>query len=334
MTLSLLGRLDRYQRQHSRVGLAVAVVYKFLDDQGGYMAALITYYGFLSLFPMLLLLVTALGFALHGDTQLQQQVLHSALSQFPVIGDQIGHNIHSFQGNGFALAVGIGGSLYGALGVAQAMQNAFNTIWAVPQHLRPSALVGRLRGLLLLAALASAVLVSSGLAALAATAHARGASLEWSVRAAAVPLSIAVDTGLLLISFKVLTDRHLRVRRLWPEALAAASVWQVLLGVSTYYIGHQLRGATATYGLFGIVLGLMAWIYLGALTLIVCAESATVRTRRLWPRNIAAPFAEDAPLTRADRLAYTSYATAAAYRASEEVTVDFHQAVPGEPEEP
>ncbi|WP_267884579.1 YihY/virulence factor BrkB family protein [Streptomyces sp. NRRL S-350] len=299
-----------------------------MDDQGTYMAALITYYGFLSLFPMLLLLVAALGFALHDDPQLQQQVLHSALSQFPVIGDQIEHSIHSFHGSGFALAVGIAGSLYGALGVAQALQNAFNTVWAVPQHSRPNPLTARLRGLALLGVLAVAVLASTGLAALTATAHGWPAPIDRGVRIAAVPLSVAVDTGLLLAGFKLLTRRHLRVRLLWPEALAASLTWQALLLVGTYYVGHELRGATATYGLFGVVLGLMAWIYLGAVTLVLCAESAAVRTRRLWPRGIAAPFADDARLTRADRRAYTSYATAAAYKPCEEVSVDFHEPAP------
>ncbi|MER6302807.1 YihY/virulence factor BrkB family protein [Kitasatospora sp. NPDC001539] len=323
--MSVLDRLDDYQRRHRRAGLALAVVYKFIDDQGTFMAALITYYGFLSLFPMLLLLVTGLGFALHDDPQLQQQVLHSALSQFPVIGDQIEHSIRSFHGSGFALAVGIAGSLYGALGVAQALQNAFNTVWAVPQHSRPNALTARLRGLALLGVLAGAVLASTALAALTATAHGWPTWIERAVRFAAVPVSAALGTGLLLTAFKLLTNRHLRVRRLWPEALAASLTWQALLLVGTYYVGHELRGATATYGVFGVVLGLMAWIYLGALTLVLCAESAAVRTRRLWPRSIAAPFADHTALTRADRRAYTSYATAAAYKPCEEVTVDFHE---------
>ncbi|MFE9427415.1 YihY/virulence factor BrkB family protein [Kitasatospora sp. NPDC006697] len=327
----LLGRLDAYQQRHRRLGLPVAVAYKFSDDQGGYLAALITYYGFLSLFPMLLLLVTVLGFALHGDPQLQQQVLHSALSQFPVIGDQIGHNIHSFQGSGPALAVGIAGSLYGALGVAQAIQNAFDTVWAVPRHRRRNAAAARLRGLPLLGLLGAAVGSSGALAAVTAAPQAGPGWFGLGLRIGAVPVSVAIDTGLLLLGLKLLTDRHLRARQLWPEALGAALVWQALLALGTYYIGHALRGATATYGLFGIVLGLMAWIYLAALTLVLCAESAAVRVRRLWPRGLTAPFSDAAPLTEADRLAYTSYATAAAGTARAEVAVAFPPAQAASP---
>ncbi|MFD8706547.1 YihY/virulence factor BrkB family protein [Kitasatospora sp. NPDC059648] len=327
--MGLLDRLDDYQRRHHRVGLVLAVVYKFIDDQGTYLAALITYYGFLSVFPLLLLLVTALGFALHGDTQLQQQILHSALGRFPVIGDQIATNVHSLQGNGLALGIGIAGSLYGASGVAQAIQNAFDTVWAVPQHRRRNAVAARARGLPLLGLLAAAVGTSGALATVSATADVGAASLNAVLRAGAGPLAIVVDGGLLLLAFKLLIARDLHVRRLWPEALGAASVWQLLLSAGTYYVGHVLRGTTATYGLFGIVLGLMAWLYLAALTLVACAESTVVRHLRLWPRGIATPFVDDPHLTSADRRAYTSYATAAAYTAREEVSVEFREPAGG-----
>ena len=130
--------LDGQQRRRSWAGLPLAVVYKMVDDQATFLAAMITYYGFLSLFPVLLLLVTLLGFALSGNAELQQQVLHSALRDFPIIGDQIGGNIHSLQGSTFGLVVGIVGGLYGALGVGVAAQNAMNKIWAVPRAQRPA----------------------------------------------------------------------------------------------------------------------------------------------------------------------------------------------------
>src|SRR5436190_471600 len=101
----LRGALDRFQRRHRWVGLALAVLYKYADDQGNYLAALLTYYGFLSLFPLLLLAVTILGFVLHGDPRLQQQVLHSALSDFPLIGRQLQTGVRSYSGSGVALIV-------------------------------------------------------------------------------------------------------------------------------------------------------------------------------------------------------------------------------------
>ena len=327
----MISRLDGYQRRHRWLGMPLAVLYKFFEDQGTYQAALLAYYGFVSLFPLLLLLTTALGFALHSNAHLQQQVLDSALSQFPIIGDQIGANIHSFHGNTFALAVGILGSLYGALGIAQATQNALNRIWAVPHYRRPNPLKGRLRSLLLLSLLAAGVVLTTALAALSTTSHVFGIDISWAARIGAVALSVALNAALLILTFRVLTARVLHRAQLWPEALAGAVVWQVLLAASTYSVSHTLRGATATYGLFAIVLGLLAWLYLGALTFILCAQSATVRARRLWPRNLLAPFSNDITLTNADKRAYTSYATTESHKPFEDIRVQFNQNPPPGP---
>src|ERR1700753_3297070 len=91
--MSMVARVDAYQRRHRWLGLPLAVLYKFAGDQGTYLAAQITYYGFVALFPLLLLFTTILGYALHGNPHLQRHVLGSALAQFPVIGDQITANI-------------------------------------------------------------------------------------------------------------------------------------------------------------------------------------------------------------------------------------------------
>ena len=325
---TIISRLDGYQRRHRWLGMPLGVLYKFVEDQGTYQAALLTYYGFVSLFPLLLLLTTGLGFALHGNAHLQQQVLDSALGQFPVIGDQIGANIHSFHGNTFALAVGVVGSLYGALGIAQAAQNALNRIWAVPHYRRPNPLKGRLRSLTLLGLLAVGVVLTSALAALSATSHVFGIDISWAARIGAVPLSIALNAALLALTFRVLTARVLHRAQLWPEALVGAVIWQVLLAASTYSVSHTLRGATATYGMFAIVLGLLTWLYLGAMTFILCAQSAAVRARRLWPRNLLAPFTNDITLTGADKRAYTSYATTESYKPFEDIRVQFDRDPP------
>ncbi len=96
--MGMVSRADAYQRRHRWAGLPLAVLYKVADDQGTYLAAQITYYGFVAAFPLLLLLATILGYALHGNPHLQRQVLDSALAQFPVIGGQITADIRSFHG--------------------------------------------------------------------------------------------------------------------------------------------------------------------------------------------------------------------------------------------
>src|ERR1700759_210025 len=105
------GRLDELQQRHHWLGLPIAVVYKFIDDQGGYLASLITYYGFLSLFPLLLLLVSVLGYTLDGDLALQHALVGSALQQFPIIGPELQQNVSSIHGSAPGVVLGILGAL-------------------------------------------------------------------------------------------------------------------------------------------------------------------------------------------------------------------------------
>src|SRR5690349_19833103 len=113
MPSRLVDPIDAYQRRHRWLGFPLAVIYKFADDQGPYLSALITYYGFLSLFPLLLLMVTILGYALQGDPQLQARLVGSAIAELPIVGSQLRDNVHALKGSGAALAVGILGTLYG-----------------------------------------------------------------------------------------------------------------------------------------------------------------------------------------------------------------------------
>jgi membrane protein len=317
--VGVVGRVDAYQRRHRWAGLPLAVVYKFVDDQGAYLTALITYYGFVSLFPLLLLLVTGLGFVLEGDPGLQQRVLDSALAQFPVIGDQIGANIHSFHGSILALVTGVVGGLYGGLGVVQATQNALNKIWGVPRNSRPNPIAARVRSLALLAVGGAVILATTLLSAVTASGGVVGAG----ARSAALVVAVAVNVVLFTVAFRVLTARRLTIAQVRAGAITAALVWQTIQWAGAYLLGHMLKGASATYGMFGIVLGLLTWIYLGAVTFVLSAEINVVRERRLWPRSLLTPFTDNVELTDGDRRAYTSYAETERHKGFENVDVDF-----------
>ena len=155
--MSFSGWLDRTQRRHPALGFPIAVIYKFVDDQGGYLAALIAYYAFVSLFPLLLLGSTILGLVLAGNPELQQEILESALEQIPILGTDLGEP-QNIGGGVIGLIVGFLGSLYGGLGVAVALQNATNIAWAIPKNLRPDPIFARVRGLALLSTVGLAVL--------------------------------------------------------------------------------------------------------------------------------------------------------------------------------
>ena len=320
--MSVTERLDRAQRRHPVLGFPLAVVYKFFDDQGNYLAALIAYYGFLSFFPLLLLLSSILGYVLSGDPELQQRVLTSALSQFPVIGQQL-TSPTGLQGSATAVVVGIVGSLYGGMGVAQAVQYAMNTAWDVPIVHRPNPVLARLRSLLLLAAGGLAVVTTTVLAGLGAGTSVGGIELGVGLQLLSVLLSVLINAGVLVLVFRIATARRLSVREAAPGAICAALIWLLLQSFGAAYISRVVNGASATNGVFALVLGMLAWIYLSAFAVMLCVEINVVRVKHLYPRALMTPFTDDVDLTRGDARAYTDAATAQRAKGFQSVDVSF-----------
>jgi membrane protein len=317
--MALASRLDALQRRRPAAGFPIAVVYKYFDDSGGYLAALITYYGFLSFFPLLLLASTVLGIVLAGDPDAQKAVLDSALSQFPVIGQQL-QQPERLGGGPMGLVVGGLGALYGGLGVVLAAQNAMNTAWAVPKNNRPNPIKARGRGLLLLATIGLTVLGTTVLSALGG-AGALGAGL----RVLAICGSVALNTAAFIVGFRVGTARRLTLREVAPGAIGAAVIWQALQSFGATYVGHVVKGASATNGVFALVLGLIAFIYLASVAIVLCAEVNVVRVDRLYPRALLTPLTDNVTLTEGDERAYTDQAQAERRKGFEHVSVRFRK---------
>jgi YihY family inner membrane protein len=327
MPSGVVAAIDAYQRRHRWLGFPLAVLYKFGDDQGPYLAALITYYGFLSLFPLMLLMVTILGYALQSDPELQAWLVSSAIGELPIIGSQLRDNVHALKGSGVALAVGILGTLYGCLGLAGATQNAFNRAWAVPRNERPNPIALRARSLLLLLVLGAGVIVTTALSGLTTAAGALGATPATWLGIAAIPLATAANIALFMVAFRVLTASHVPWHQLRAGAITAAIGWQLVQTLGTYLV-TQLKGAPETYGVFGLVLGSIAWIYLLALVVVFAAEMNVVVQRRLWPRALLAPFTDRARLTPADRQAYAAYAQSERHKGFQVIDVGFETPPP------
>lgn len=306
----LVRRADRAHRRRPWIAFAYAVVKKFGDDQAGNLAALISYYGFFSLFPLLLVMVTVLGMLLKGNTELQQAIRGSALANFPVIGTQISKSVHSLQGSGLALGIGIALALWAGLGVLKVMQTAMNTVWNVPYRYRPNFVRSLLRAALMLVVLGVITLASAAAGSVGAGSGSR------AFGALGIVISLLLNFVLFMLAFRILTTHDVSWADVRPGALVAAVAWTVLQALGGYYVSHQLQGATATYGTFATVIGLLAWIYLGAQVTLLAAEVNVVKKRRLWPRAIVQP-----PLTDADERALTSYAEQEERRPEEDVRV-------------
>lgn len=310
-----LHHLDRRQQRHPRVAFLAAVIKKFGDDQGGQLAALIAYYGFVSLFPLLLVFVTVLGFVLQGNHSAQSSVLHSTLSQFPIIGNQLQSNAESLKGNGTGLTIGLLGSLFAGLGVTRAAQNAFNQVWHVPHKDRPNFFTSRLRGLGLLLALGLLVIISTAAAGFVTAGDKSAPAILGGVL-----IALTVNLLLFFTAFRLLTAADVETRDLLPGVIFGAIVWQILQHAGGLYVDHVIRHAKETSGFFALVLGMIAWLYLGAQVTVLAAEINVVRARRLWPRSFFS-----APLLEADKRAMRSSAEVEERVHEEDVTVSFRR---------
>ncbi|MGZ4359597.1 MAG: YihY/virulence factor BrkB family protein [Gaiellaceae bacterium] len=306
---------DRFQQRHRWLGFPLAVLQKYSDDQGSYLAATITYYAFFAVFPLLLVLTTVLGFVLRGHRHLYQSIVNSALAELPVIGPELGK--HSLRGSGLALGLGLAAALWAGMGVFLAAQNAMNHLWGVPFKRRPDFLRARGRALLLMVLLGGGTLATTILAGLAS--FGAGYGVAW--RIGSIVLSTALNFGLFWVGFRVLTARDVSWRQLRGGAIGASVLYEGLQTLGGYYVGHVLRNASNLYGTFALVIGLLSLIYLGAHITLLAAEANVVATRRLWPRSFSLMIEQ--PPTQADKRALTQRGRVEERRQDETVSVDF-----------
>jgi membrane protein len=295
--------VDRFQQRQTWLGFPVAVWKKFGDDQAGNLAALIAYYAFVSIFPLLLVFVTVLDIVLHNNVALQAKLIDSALSDYPVIGEQIKNNVHTVNGSGLTLAVGIVLTFLGARGVANSLQNALNSVWEVPKSTRPGFPWSWLRSFGLIFVVGGGAIATTILSgAIGGTGHILPG---FAVKIAATAVSLAANIGLFWLAFRLATAKVVTWKDLRLGAIIAGCAWQILQLAGGYIVGHQLAHSSSLYGTFGIVLVLIAWLYLQAEATLYAAEANVVLVLKLWPRSLASP-----PHTPEDVRALRLYAEA------------------------
>ncbi len=312
----LLHAVDRLQQRTRVLAIAVATWKKFSDNQAGNLAALIAYYAFASLFPLLLVAYSILDIIARNNPKLAHQ-LTDALQHYPVIGAHLGSPTQGLNKTGFALAVGILLTLYAGRGVAMSMQNAMNKVWGVPQFRRPGFPKNLLRSLGLIAVLGPGEIVTIALSTFAGGIGHHGGVLA---SVATIAVSLLLNIGLFWLGFRIATSKEVAGREMWLSAVLAAISWQILQVIGGTFVHHATNSA---YGVFGVVLGLLAWFYLQAQITLYVVELDVVRARGLWPRSLVPP-----PLTEADMRAYRMYAETGLLRP--ELAVEVRETPAGE----
>jgi len=278
---AVVDRLDGMQQRHPATAVPVAVVRKFSDDQGGRLAGQIAYSSLMSVFPLLLVLLTGLGIVLHSDSHLQDDIVNSAVRQFPVVGSDITNNVHQLStGNALGLCVGLVWLIYGALRLSRSAEVMMATVWGVAREDLPGFWAWLPRAAGFLVVLGVGFIAAGALAGLGAF----GGFGGYSVWIGLVG-SFAVNIAMYWCAFRILLNVPPQHRVFWPGALLAGSVWTILQFAGAQLVAHQLKHLSALYGTFATVLGLMWWLALGATVSVYGAEFNLVVTRKLWPRS-------------------------------------------------
>lgn len=273
-------RIDAYQRRHSWLAFPLAVHKRFSEDRGKHYAASISYYAFFSIFPLALAFVAVLGVLLRGRPGLREDLINSAIGQFPVIGNQI--TDQSLTGSGWTLALGLVAAIWAGLGVVYAAQDAMDTMWDVPEGKRPNFVTRRIRALPMLGVVAFGPVAGSAIAGIVTQFD----ELPGLTRIATAGGTLAVNAVSLVVGFSLLTVAKLPWRTLLPGAIAGAAALLVVQVGGAWYLQRVVADAGDTYGTFATVIGLLTWLALHARITLYAAEINVVRAGGLWPRAL------------------------------------------------
>lgn len=258
--------IQRWRRRWPWLDRALAINDRFGDIGGGPLSSSITLAGFLSLFPLLLVGIAAIGFLASGDADFTDTVIENLSLQgraAEVVEDAITTASESAR---TATIIGLVGLLWAGLGVVGALQNAMNAAWQTKG-----------RGLLD-RAVAIAWLVGAGTLFLATSALGPALQLTdgtlWPVT---VLLGLVLTTALFLWTYHFLGNSHVGWRAHLPGALLVAVGFEILKVIGSVWVPHTISSASALYGAIGVVFAVLAWFAIYARLIVYGAVLNVVR---------------------------------------------------------
>ena len=293
-------RFDLWQQRVPALAFPISVWLRYREDRCYEYAALLSYYGFFSLFPLLTVGVTIVGFVLNSRSELRSELLETIFGRFPVVGEELSRQIDALEGNGLVLIIAIGFTLWAGIGVVRVVQDAFNVMWGVSIMRRPSFLPKLIRAL-------GALLVVGGAFVLATVASGFATfafDLPGAERLAVVALTMVINALMLVVAFKVLTAAPVGWLALLPGALGGGVALWVLQFIGGIYVERVILGARAVYGSFAAAIGLLVWLSLVARIVLLTAEINVVAAKHLWPRSFTG-----LNLTNADERSFAEVGT-------------------------
>ncbi len=278
--MSVLNRVDEVQKRHRRTSIAVATFKKFSDDKSSNLATMIAFWAFFGIFPLLLVLVTLLGWILSGSDK--ASVLGHIADLFPLLDPK---TVTGLSGSWWAIVLGLLTALWSGLGVVRTVQFAFDTTWGVPDEERPGMAKQVLRSVWILATIGFGLVLTTLLSGFIVSAS-NGVDLGVAGRIAGYVIAVALNLGLFLAAFMILTTREVTVREVMPGAVFAGLVFFILQQLSAFIISSHLKNAQSTYGHFATVITILWWFYIQAQVTLLGAQLNVVLEQKLYPRSL------------------------------------------------
>ncbi len=260
-------RVMRVRRRSKASNTAVVTLQNFRTHRTGRHAALIAHYGFLSVFPLLLVFTTILGFALQSRPKFRDDIINSAFNRIPIIGEQVGSSPQELKGNVLVLIFGLVVALWAGMRAFNVLQSALDDIAEVPLNGRRSFLLTRARSLLGILVVGGAQIATAVLTSLVAVSGVRVLH-----RVLLIVGTVLVNTVVIAAAYRWLCVRKFGWREVAPGAIAGGIAFATLQIAGTVVVGRAISNANAVYGTFASVIALLTWLSLHALVALVGAE--------------------------------------------------------------
>jgi YihY family inner membrane protein len=302
-------KLENTQRRSTPVAVGVATFKKFSEDRSANLAAMIAFWGFFSVFPLFIVLVTCLAWFLPATDK--ASVLGHVSRMLPLLDPS---TVGALTGSWWVLIVGLLTALWSGTGVVRTLQFAFDSVWEIPYHARPGLAKQTVRSLWVLATIGVGLVLTTLLSGLIAS-SANGVHLGVVGRVAGYVLAAVLNVAIFVAAFRLLTERAESIREVLPGALLSGVAFFVLQLLSTLIVSHYLQNAQSTYGHFATVITVLWWFYIQSIITLLGAQLNVVLKEGYYPRSLL-----DLPKTEADRRVLEAYASERTYHPEQRVT--------------
>jgi membrane protein len=268
-------RVMTWRDRHPAIDVSVDTLDGWRRHISGRNAWVLAFFGFLSIFPLLLAATTILGFVLEGNEDLQERIIDSALADIPVLGQQLETDPGSLNGSWWALVIGLGGALWSATKAFVALQGAQDDIWEIGVDHRDAMHEQRGKALLGMVFIGAAQVGSVVITTLV-----NAAGLPIGGRLALLAATVVINISVLAAMFRHLTAAEPTWRDVWPGAVIAGMLYTALQYFGTGIVRRITQNASDTYGQFALVLGLVTWLSLLSIAALMSCELNAALVRR------------------------------------------------------